>query len=321
MGSLRQRRFLFFFSFIVVIPNIPVDARWEQNGTTVAGGYEGGNATNQLDRPFGLFVDDDQTMVIADTYNHRIIQWKIGDTNGQVVAGGNDKGNRSNQLYWPKDVLIDKETDSLMICDWLNRRVVRWSRRSGTNQGEILIDNIACEGLSMDDQRHLYISDYEKHEVRRYQIGDKNGTIVAGGNDKGAGLNQLNFPPYIFVDQLQTVYVSDNDNQRVMKWNKDAKEGIVVAGGQGQGNALTQFSYPNGLFVDTLGTIYVADAWNNRVMRWSKGAKQGTVIVGGNGQGAGSSQLNWPMSLSFDRHGNLYVVDFGNHRVQRFSIE
>ncbi|CAF1323035.1 unnamed protein product [Rotaria sordida] len=245
----------------------------------------------------------------------------MGDTNGQVVAVGNGHGNRLDQLNYPTNVLIDKETDSLIICDRNNRRVVRWSRRSGTIQGEILIDNIRCYGLAMDDQRYLYITDTNKHEVRRYQIGDKNGTIVAGGNGEDAGLNQFNFPTYIFIDQQQTVYVSDRNNHRVMKWNKGAKEGIVVAGGQGKGNALTQLSYPQGLFVNTLGTIYVADSDNDRVMRWPKGAKQGTVIVGGNGKGAGANQFNYLCGLSFDQHGNLYVVDHWNNRVQRFSIE
>ncbi|CAF1211563.1 unnamed protein product, partial [Rotaria sordida] len=49
-----------------IIPNIPVGARWEQNGTTVAGGCKEGSATNQLNNPRGLFVDDDQMVVIAD---------------------------------------------------------------------------------------------------------------------------------------------------------------------------------------------------------------------------------------------------------------
>ncbi|CAF5047636.1 unnamed protein product [Rotaria sp. Silwood1] len=310
-----------FSLFIVVIPNIPIDARWSQNGKTVAGGNEYGEATNQLYEPWGLFVDDDQTMIITDYENHRIVQWKMGDTNGQVVAGGKGQGNRLDQLNWPSDVLIDKDTDSLIICDYGNRRVVRWSRHSGTTQGEILIDKIACWGLFMDDQRYLYVSDWGKDEVRRYQIGNKNGIIVAGGNGKGADLNQLNVPTYIFVDQQQTVYVSDNNNHRVMKWNKDAKEGVVVAGGQGQGEALTQLSKPNGLFVNTLGTIYVADARNDRVMRWPKGTKQGTVIVGGNGRGAGQNQFNGLSGLSFDRQGNLYIADFYNNRVQFFSIQ
>ncbi|CAF2989015.1 unnamed protein product, partial [Rotaria sp. Silwood2] len=289
------------------------NARWAQNGVTVAGGHGEGNATNQLKTPEGLFVDDDQTIVIADYWNHRIIQWKIGDANGQVVAGGNDRGSRLDQLDRPSDVLIDKETDSLIICDSWNQRVVRWSRRSGTTQGEILIHSIHCCGLAMDDQRYLYISDTEKHEVRRYQIGDKNETLVAGGNGEGAGLNQLDYPTFIFVDQQQNVYVSDRNNCRVMKWNKDANEGIVVAGGQGEGNSLTQLSSPQGLLVDILGTIYVADSSNHRVMCWPKGATKGIVIVGGNGEGAGANQFNDPMGLSFDRHGNLYVVDHYNH--------
>ncbi|CAF4649772.1 unnamed protein product, partial [Rotaria magnacalcarata] len=93
----------------------------------------------------------------------------------------------------------------------------------------------------------LYVSDYAKHEVRRYQSGDNIGTLVAGGNGNGGGLNQLNVPEYLFVDRDHSVYVSDNYNHRVMKWVEGAKEGIAVAGGQGVGSALTQLTYPQGL--------------------------------------------------------------------------
>ncbi|CAF3594029.1 unnamed protein product, partial [Rotaria socialis] len=303
--------------------NIPANAKWAQNGVTIAGGNGVGGATNQLNYPFGLFVDDDQTVVIADFWNHRIMQWKNGDTtNGQVVAGGNGQGSGLHQLNSPTDVLIDKETDSLIICDWGNKRVVRWSRRSGTGQGEMLIDNIVCYGLAMDEQRYLYVSDYAKNEVRRYELGDNVGTLVSGGNGVGAGLNQLNGPTYLFVDRDHSVYVSEYSNNRVMKWAEGAQEGIVVAGGQGQGSALTQFNIPLGIVVDTLGTVYVADCYNDRVMRWTPGDNtQGTVIVGGNGKGAGANQFNYPIGLSFDRHGNLYVADQSSLRVQRFSIE
>ncbi|CAF1419796.1 unnamed protein product, partial [Rotaria magnacalcarata] len=302
--------------------NIPANAKWKQSGLTVAGGNVGGYASNQLNWPHGLFVDDDQTVVIADFENHRIMQWKNGDTtNGQVVAGGKGAGNGLHQLKWPIDVLIDKETDSLIICDWGNRRVVRWSRCSGTTQGEILIDNIGCWRLAMDEQRNLYVSDDGKHEVRLYKLGENIGTLVAGGNGQGDRLNQLNEPTYLFVDRDHSVYVSDYYNHRVMKWVEGAKKGIVVAGGQGRGSALSQLSYPNGLFVDTLGTLYVADSTNHRVMRWIQGTKQGTVMVGGNGKGAGANQFRNPIGLSFDRHGNLYVADRDNDRVQRFSIE
>ncbi|CAF3738935.1 unnamed protein product [Rotaria socialis] len=209
--------------------NIPVNANWTQQGVSIAGGHGNGNGTNQLYWPHGIFVDDDQTVVIVDHMYHRIIQWKNGHTtNGQIVAGGKGLGNGSNRLDYPTDVLIDEETDSLIICDRGNKRVVRWSRCSGTTQGEILIDNIDCFGIAMDEQRYLYASDVGKWEVRRYQLGEKNGTlvVVAGGNGKGAKLNQLNDPYYLFVDRQQNVYVADYKNHRVMKWTKGEKEGL-----------------------------------------------------------------------------------------------
>ncbi|CAF2029309.1 unnamed protein product, partial [Rotaria magnacalcarata] len=67
----------------------------------------------------------------------------------------------------------------------------------------------------MDEQRYLYVSDVAKHEVRRYQLGEKIGTLVAGGNGQGGGLNQLNRPAYLFVDRQQNVYISEYNNHRV----------------------------------------------------------------------------------------------------------
>ena len=245
---------------------LPSNARWSQNGVTVAGENGDGNAINQLWCPNGLDIDDNnQSIVIADCGNDRIVEWKIGAINGKVIAGGRGEGNRLDQLNYPTDVLIDKETNSLLIADRRHRRVLRWCRREETTQGEVIVDNVDCAGLTMDHQRYLYVSDYVTDEVRRYTIGDQNSIIVAGGNGQGNQLNQLNCPTYLFVDEEQAVYASDSNNHRVMKWNKGANQGIVVAGGQGKGSALTQLSYPQGIFVDTLGTIYVVDLWNDRV--------------------------------------------------------
>ena len=303
---------------LILSPN----ARWLQNGVTVAGGNGAGDGTNQFSGALGLHVDDDNhSILIVDRENHRIVEWNMKENNGKVIAGGRGRGNRLNQLNWPTDVLIDNETDSLLIADPGNRRVLRWPRHHRMTEGEVIVDNIPCFGLAIDHQRYLYVSDVENHEVRRYRIGDNNSIVVAGGNGAGNYLDQLDVPTYLFVDEEQAVYVSDRGNHRVMKWNKSAIEGIVVAGGQGEGSALTQLAYPRGLFVDASGTLYVADQCNHRVMRWPKGAKQGTVIVGGNGRGKGADQLSFPEGLSFDRQGNLYVIDSWNDRAQHFFIK
>ncbi|CAF4470343.1 unnamed protein product, partial [Adineta steineri] len=105
------------------------------------------------------------------------------------------------------------------------------------------------------------------------------GIVVAGGNEKGTQLNQLNYPGFVFVDEEQSVYVLDFHNNRVMKWRKDAKEGRIVAGGNGQGGNLNQLSYPTGVIVDDLGQIYVADWGNHRVIRWCEGKEEGEIVV------------------------------------------
>jgi sugar lactone lactonase YvrE len=299
--------------------DIHPNATWQQNGLTVAGGNGQGDGTNQLDRPRDLYVDDDQTVYVADSFNHRIVEWKWGVTNGQVIAGGNGEGSGAHQLSHPTGVIVDEERDSLIICDYTNERVVRWPRRNGTS-GETIISNINCRGLTMDENGSLYVTDYIRNEVRRYRRGESQGTVVAGGNGSGNRLDQLSYPTYVFVDRDHSVYVSDFRNDRVMKWVEGAKQGIIVASGQGEGNDLTQLLHPYGVAVDQLGTVYVAEGINDRIMRWVKGATQGSVIVGGNGEGEQSNKFNIPVGLSFDRHGNLYVVDYRNNRVQKFTI-
>ncbi|CAF1477196.1 unnamed protein product [Rotaria magnacalcarata] len=178
--------------------NIPGDVRWTQKGITVVGGHRYGSLHFQLYYPLGLCVDDDQTVALVDQLHHRIVQWKKGDNYGHVIAGGKGSGNELNQLKYPTDILSDQETDRLIVCDRGNRRILQWSLRRGTEQGELLIDNITYYELVMNNQRYRYVSDIEKHAVRRYQLGTHNGTVVAGGNGEGVYLNQLNIPDLSF---------------------------------------------------------------------------------------------------------------------------
>ncbi|CAF4181555.1 unnamed protein product [Adineta steineri] len=294
---------------------------WEQNGHIVAGGNGYGIEINQLANPLGLYIyDDDKTIYVTDGNNSRVMAWEFYKKNGQIVAGGNGQGNGSHQLSLASDVIVDKENDCLIICDSENNRVVEWPRRNGKH-GVTLISNISCWGLTMDENKSLYIVDVKKHEVRKYRKEKSQGTVVAGGNGIGNRLDQLDHPSYVFVDQYHSVYVSDTKNHRIMKWEEGAQQGIVVAGGQGQGNNLTQLSEPQGIVVDQLGTVYVADYNNSRIMRWPQGAIQGSVIAGGSDSEEQSNQLYCFTGLSFDRRGNLYAADSCNHRVQKFDIE
>jgi sugar lactone lactonase YvrE len=265
--SIREDSTYFISKIFVHVSENYHRINWIQNGVTIAGGNGRGNQLNQLKYPCGIVIDDDQTIYVADAGNHRILQWEYGATNGKIVAGGDTEECEAHHLNWPIDIVIDNERNHFIISDHDNRRVVRWSRRSGI-RAQSIISNIDCSRLTMDRNKYLYVSDKVKDEVRRWKVGDTHGTLVAGGNGKGHHLNQLNWPTFIFVDQDRSVYVSDKNNHRVVKWLEGAKEGIIVAGGQGEGNGLSQLASPRGVIVDHFGTVYVADQDNARVQRF-----------------------------------------------------
>ena len=73
---------------------------------TVAGGRGKGDRANQLNYPCGLFVDEDQTIYIADWMNHRIVAWKGGAMRGEVLTSAKDQVNRLNH---PRNVIVDRK--------------------------------------------------------------------------------------------------------------------------------------------------------------------------------------------------------------------
>ncbi|CAF4417296.1 unnamed protein product, partial [Rotaria magnacalcarata] len=221
--------------------NIPANANWAQNGVTVAGGNGAGGATNQLNWPFVLFVDDKQTMVIVEYKNHRVMQWKNGDTtNGQVVAGGNGQGKGLNQL-----------------------------NAGGNGAGAGLNQLQYPTYLFVDRQQNVYVSEWQNHRVMKWNKCAKEGIVIAGGQGAGSALTQLNGPLGLFVDTLGTLYVVDEFNYRVMRWTQGATQGTVIVGGNGQGAGANQFYNPYGLSFDRYGVLSVVDAGNGRVQRFS----------------------------------------------------
>lgn len=308
--------------------SIPLTSQWKQEGITVAGG-NGASAKcndNQLFWPKSVCVindGDQKSIIVADSADNRIVRWDLnGSKVGTIVAGRNTSGGTLKDLNEPTHVMYDRKTNSLIIADSRNQRVVQWPYNCGATEGVVLIENIGCQSLFLDVHRYLYVSDIHTQSVRRYlldQVKTDKGTIVAGGNGKGSELNQFDDPWSIFVDENQTIYVSDSRNHRVMKWDKGAKQGVIVAGRGGSGSELTQLLWPQGIFVDDSGVIYLADCGNHRILRCVAGVEHATIILGGQQQGKGVNQFSYPFGLTIDHDRNIFVTDKDNHRVQMFT--
>jgi hypothetical protein len=285
---------------------ICVNAIWNPNGTTVAGGNGQGSGLNQLDHPMGLYIDDNFSIYIADTYNHRIIKWVSGSSNGEILVNYNESKN------FVSKVVVNKN-GTIYYCDRFNNRIKKWFN----NNEETILSNISCWGLALDKEGSLYISGHEDHRIIKWP----NQQIVAGGNGEGNHDDQLSSPYQIFVDNNQTIYIADYFNHRIMKWFNNLQEGLIVAGGNGYGNELNQLKLPHSVVVDQMGTMYIVDFGNDRILRWFKHSKSGIVIIGNDGSGNKTNQLSDPYDIAFDRQGNLYVADTSNHRIQMFQID
>ncbi|CAF1184096.1 unnamed protein product [Adineta steineri] len=97
-------------------------------GITVAGGNGAGSTANQLDSPFGVYVSKKTGAIyVADTNNHRIQRFAVGDTQGVTVVGiSGSAGAGLNQLNTPAGVALDPNETYIYVADQANHRVQRF---------------------------------------------------------------------------------------------------------------------------------------------------------------------------------------------------
>ncbi len=163
------------------IQRFPANSTSSTNGTTIAGGNGVGSAANQLNAPYGVYLDASGNLLVVDNGNHRIQKFPSGSTsstNATTVAGGNGFGSAANQLNSPRSLFIDL---------------------SG----------------------NFYVADYSNNRVQKFpssSTSSTSGVTVAGGNGSGSASNQLNSPFAAWVDGSGNIYVADQGNNRVHLW-------------------------------------------------------------------------------------------------------
>ena len=149
---------------------------WPGN-QVVAGGNGKGNALNQLYYPYQIFVDDGETLYIADRGNNRLVQWSAGAREGVLAIQSTGFGNGADQLYKPMSVTVDK-MGSVYEVEYINQRVMRWFK--GAKSGNVIIGGPgygsgAAElnfprDLAFDQQGNLYVADTNNHRIQMYAI-------------------------------------------------------------------------------------------------------------------------------------------------------
>ena len=110
--------------------------RWNITGITIAGTTNiVGKASNQFNNSWGLALTYENTLYVADRYNHRIQKFIRGSLNGATVAGQANATTCSSYqcLRNPSSVVLD-DNENLFISEEANHRVVLWKKDATIGQ-------------------------------------------------------------------------------------------------------------------------------------------------------------------------------------------
>ena len=148
-----------------------VDKKWS-NGitTTVAGTGAQGSESDMLNHPWGIFVDINLDLYVADCYNHRIQLFRLNQQNGITVAG-NGSANRTIELYIPTGIVLDGDEHLFIIEP--NKRIIG-SDENGfrcifgcSAAGATIGDAVLPVAMSFDSYGNIYITDPENYRVQK----------------------------------------------------------------------------------------------------------------------------------------------------------
>jgi hypothetical protein len=209
-------------------------------GTIVFGNANGiaGNSSSSLNTPWGITINVDNSIVIADTFNNRIvIVPQNSNNNATILRGG-------AQFSFPAKAIYDTHIPSnLYVLDGGTDRMLLYSNNLTIgvplfgSGGSSLNQMSGPAGFYLSSNRSFYIADQINHRIMLWLWNASSGVVIAG--QTGAAGNDtfhLNLPADIFVDEKSgQIYVADFHNHRIIRFTLGSLNGTVVAGGNGPG--------------------------------------------------------------------------------------
>ena len=141
--------------------------------TIVAGNGNLGNSSSMLANPFGIFVNADLELYVADSGNNRIQLFHLGQVNGTTVAGNAAAGTIS--LWFPTGVVLDGD-GYMFIVDCYNNRIVGSSSDgfrcvvgcsgNGNASNELLVPH----SLSFDSDGNIFVADSQNNRIQKFDL-------------------------------------------------------------------------------------------------------------------------------------------------------
>jgi streptogramin lyase len=297
-----------FLSYFLAVsynqPKFSPNASWNPNATTFA------DSTTVGLHAFGIFVNTNNTVYVADYENGRIQVWLNKSINPTRTISGN--------LSSPYGIFVTTSGDIYVDNGLSNGRVDKWTLNTNSSVPAMYVGS-ACYGLFVDINDTLYCSLPHLNQVVTKSLNsDSNITkVVAGTGTAASTSNALSYPEGIFVDINLDLYVADNGNHRIQLFQSGQLNATTVAGNKSSNSTIT-LNGPTGIVLDADGYLFIVDNGNNRIV--GSGPNGFRCLVGCPGNSSASNQLSSPHILSFDSYGNMFVTNWGSSLIQKFIL-
>lgn len=261
-------------------------------GSGTLGSADGGGTGASFKRPWGLTIDKNGNIYVADAGNNKIRKISpLGIVS--TIAGSGAKG----------------AADGIATTATFNNP----------------------SGVAVDGSGNLYVVDSDNNKIRKIKPDGSVSTFAGTGQYSsvdGQGTDAGFYDPHgIAIDASGYLYIADGNN-RIRKISPDAFVTTFAGNSSGSNDGVgprASFYFPNGIAIDASGNLYIADTGNNLIREINAGGLV-TTIAGngtiGSGDGTGAeATLNGPIGIALDPSGNLYVTEGPDNKIRKITPE
>jgi IPT/TIG domain/NHL repeat len=326
-------------------------------GTPFQPGYLDGNGTAaQFHYPFGVAVDGQGNVYVADYANERIRKVTpagvVSTLTGSGIPGYVNGGPAQAEFQSPSGITVDGQgnvyvgdvgnnavrlvTSSGVVTTLAGSSVGQAGYFDGTGNGALFAYPY---GLAMNGQGIIYVADAGNNLIRDMSTAGSVGTfageysvpggIAQGGYADGSVLTARFYSPYgVTFDAQGNVYVADGANNRIRKVSSGVVSTLAGNGKAGyvDGSGTTaEFNAPWAVAVDGQGNVYVADQGNAVIRKITPSGVVSTLA--GNGTSghvdgaATTAEFAGPTGIALDAQGNIYVADQYSSVIRKITLQ
>lgn len=269
-----------------------------------------GDSDGKLCRPWGVSVDKEGYIIVADRSNNRI---QVFQPCGTFHHKFGTLGSRPGQFDRPagvacdasrRIVVADKDNHRIQIFTFEGQFLLKFGEK-GTKNGQF---NYPWD-VAVNPEGKILVSDTRNHRI---QLFGPDGVFLNKYGFEGALWKHFDSPRGVTFNHEGHLVVTDFNNHRLLVIHPDCQSARFL-GSEGTGNG--QFLRPQGVAVDQEGRIIVADSRNHRVQMFES---NGSFLCKFGAQGSGFGQMDRPSGIAITPDGMIVVVDFGNNRILVF---